>query len=88
MCRNIKRLYNYEPPATRAEIAASARQYVRKVSGFHEPSQANQLAFEKAVDEIASVTQELLDSLVTSAPSRDRAADAERARRPFSARSS
>ena len=72
MCRSIRRLYNYEPPSEPADIEAAALQYVRKVSGFSKPSIANQAAFERAVDDIASVTSQLLESLVTSAPPRDR----------------
>jgi len=80
MCRNIKVLYNYEPPATADEIEASARQYVRKVSGFSKPSKANEAAFEETVRQVAQVTQELLDNLVTNAPARDRDVDAAKAR--------
>ena len=80
MCRNIHTLYNYEPPATEEEVHASALQYVRKVSGFTKPSQANELAFEQAVDEIANATTRLLDALVTNAPPKDREVEAERAR--------
>ena len=80
MCRNIKTLYNYEPPATEEEIMASARQYVRKVSGYTKPSQANEAAFETAVSEVAEVTRRLLNSLVTEAPVRDREVEAARAR--------
>ncbi|MFN2141504.1 MAG: DUF2277 domain-containing protein, partial [Candidatus Promineifilaceae bacterium] len=80
MCRNIKVLYNYEPPATAEEIEASARQYVRKVSGYSRPSKANEKAFEEAVRQVAQVTRELLDSLVTNAPARDREEEAAKAR--------
>ena len=80
MCRNIKTLYNFEPPATDAEIEASALQYVRKVSGFTRPSSVNQAAFDRAVMEVARVTRELVDSLQTRAPARDRVVEAERAR--------
>lgn len=80
MCRNIRRLFNYEPPATQEEIRASALQYVRKVSGSTRPSKANRDPFDRAVDEVAAATQRLLDSLVTSAPPRDRAVEAEKAR--------
>ncbi len=80
MCRNIRTLYNFEPPTTREEIDAAAVQYVRKVSGMQSPSQANAAVFEHAVEEVAAVTQRLLDSLVTSAPPRDREVDAERRR--------
>lgn len=72
MCRNIKPLFNYDPPVTEEEIVASARQYVRKVSGFTKPSQVNEAAFETAVSEVAEATQRLLNSLVTKAPARDR----------------
>lgn len=80
MCRNIKTLYNYAPPATEAELEASARQYVRKLSGYSKPSPANEAAFETAVQEVAQATRRLLDSLVTSAPARDREAEAIKAR--------
>ena len=80
MCRNIRTLHNFEPPATREEIRASAIQYVRKVSGMNKPSRANEEAFEAAIDEVEAVTKRLLDSLVTSAPPRDREVVAERAR--------
>lgn len=80
MCRNIKTLYNFEPPATDDEIYAAALQFVRKVSGFRQPSQANEAAFDAAVGEIAAVTSRLLDTLETKAPPRDRAAEAAKAR--------
>lgn len=80
MCRNIKTLHNFEPSATEDEIRAAALQYVRKVSGSQKPSKANEAAFERAVDEIAHVTQHLLEDLVTSAPPRDREVEAARAR--------
>jgi len=80
MCRNIKTLHNFAPPATEDEIRASALQYVRKVSGMNKPSAANTAAFEHAVDEIAHVTYHLLDDLVTSAPPKDREAEAAKAR--------
>lgn len=80
MCRNIRQLHNFEPPATDDEVRASALQFVRKVSGSTKPSKANQAAFDHAVDEIARVTRELLDALVTHAPPRDREVEAERAR--------
>ena len=76
MCRNIKTLHNFEPPATEEEVRASALQYVRKISGSTKPSQANAEAFDRAVDEVAKVTQRLLDSLVTSAPPKDREVEA------------
>jgi hypothetical protein len=80
MCRNIRTLHNFDPPATSEEIQASSLQYVRKISGSTKPSQANQAAFDHAVAEIARVTQELLDSLVTTAPPRNREAEAAKAR--------
>jgi hypothetical protein len=80
MCRNIKVLYNFEPPTTKDEVHAAAVQYVRKVSGMQKPSRTNEAAFELAVERIAGVTQELLDELVTSAPPRDRELEAERRR--------
>ena len=80
MCRNIKTLHNFRPPATDGEIRASALQFVRKLSGFTRPSKANQLAFSRAVDRVAEAAHELLDSLVTHAPPRDRAAEAAKAR--------
>ena len=80
MCRNIRQLHNFEPPATDDEVRASALQFVRKVSGTTKPSQANEAAFNHAVDEIARVTRELLDALVTKAPPKDREVEAQRAR--------
>jgi len=80
MCRNIHTLFNYEPPATEHEVRDASLQYVRKISGFTKPSQANDEAFARAVDEVAAVTQRLLDSLVTSAAPKDRDVEAERAR--------
>jgi hypothetical protein len=80
MCRNIRTLYNFEPPATREEVHAAALQYVRKVSGFTKPSQANAEAFERAVDEVARASERLLDALVTSAPPKDREAEAAKRR--------
>jgi hypothetical protein len=80
MCRNIKTLHNFEPPATEDEIRASALQFVRKLSGFARPSQANQLAFDRAVDQVTAAARELLASLVTNAPPRDRAEEAAKAR--------
>ena len=80
MCRNIKILYNFEPPTTEDEIHAAAVQYVRKVSGMQKPSQANEAAFERAVEAVASTTRELLDALVTTASPRDREVEAERRR--------
>jgi len=82
MCRNIKRLYNFEPPATADEIRASALQYVRKVTGMQRPSQANQAAFARAVDALTELTTRLLlEELETTAEPRDRAVEAKRARR-------
>jgi hypothetical protein len=80
MCRNIRTLHNFEPAATEEEIRSAALQYVRKVSGSTKPSQANAEAFERAVDEIAQVTTKLLDSLVTSAPPKDREVEAAKRR--------
>jgi hypothetical protein len=80
MCRNIHTLYNYEPPATEEEIRGAALQYVRKVSGFTKPSQANEEAFARAVDEVTESTARLLASLTTSAAPRDREVEAERKR--------
>jgi hypothetical protein len=86
MCRNIKTLHNFEPPATEDEVRAAAVQYVRKVSGYAKPSKANEAVFERAIDEIAHVTRHLLDDLVTQAPPRDRDVEAERARARAAAR--
>jgi hypothetical protein len=80
MCRNIKTLHNYKPPATDDEIRASALQFVRKLSGFTRPSKANQLAFERAVDEVTRSAHELLDALVTASPARNREDEATKAR--------
>jgi len=80
MCRNIRPLFNFDPPAEDDEIRASALQFVRKVSGFTKPSQANQEAFDRAVDEVTRVTRELVDALVTAAPPKDRDVEAARAR--------
>ncbi|MDP9879582.1 hypothetical protein J2W25_003776 [Variovorax boronicumulans] len=80
MCRSIKTLYNFEPPATEQEIRAAALQFVRKLSGFSVPSRANEQAFERAVDEVAATATRLIDSLVTTAEPRDRAIEAERAK--------
>ena len=80
MCRNIHTLYNYEPPATIEEIHDASLQYVRKVSGFTKPSQANEAAFARAVDEVAGATTRLLEQLVTSSAPKDREVEAERAR--------
>ena len=80
MCRNIRTLHNFDPPATEEEIRASAVQYVRKVSGSTKPSQANEAAFDRAVDEVTQVTTKLLDSLVTNAPAKNREVEAARLR--------
>ena len=80
MCRNIRPLHNFEPPATHDEVTAAALQYVRKVSGATKPSQANQAAFDRAVQEIAHATRHLLDELVTTAPPKNREVEAEKAR--------
>lgn len=80
MCRNIRPLYNFAPPATEEEIRDAALQYVRKISGFTKPSKANAEAFEHAVDAVAEASQALLDQLVTTAAPRDRAVEAARAR--------
>ena len=80
MCRNIRTLHNFSPPATDDEVRASALQFVRKLSGFHKPSRANQAAFDRAVDEVTATARTLLDGLVTTTPPRDRAIEAERAR--------
>jgi hypothetical protein len=80
MCRNIKTLFNFEPPATGDEIHASALQFVRKLSGFNKPSQANAEAFDLAVEEVSAVARRLLTSLHTHAPARDREIEAERAK--------
>jgi hypothetical protein len=80
MCRNIKTLHNFKPPATEDEIRASSLQFVRKLSGFARPSKANQLAFDRAVDQVASAAHELLGSLVTNAPPRHRELEAAKAR--------
>jgi hypothetical protein len=80
MCRNIKTLHNFKPPATDEEIRASSLQFVRKLSGFTKPSKANELAFNRAVEQVAQAAHELLDSLVTNAPPRDRTVEAAKAR--------
>jgi hypothetical protein len=86
MCRNIRTLHNFEPPATEDEIRASALQYVRKVSGFTKPSQANSEAFERAVDDVAGITARLLSELVTNAPPKDREVEAAKAKARSAAR--
>ncbi|MGZ3498177.1 MAG: DUF2277 domain-containing protein [Vulcanimicrobiaceae bacterium] len=80
MCRNIRTLFNFDPPATEEEIRAASIQFVRKLSGFTNPSQANEVAFERAVDDVAAVARRLIDSLVTSAGPRDREEWAARAK--------
>jgi hypothetical protein len=80
MCRNIKTLHNFKPPATEEEIRASSLQFVRKLSGFSKPSQANEVVFNRAVEQVAQAARELLESLVTNAPPRDRETEAVKAR--------
>ena len=80
MCRNIQTLFNFEPPATQEEVHDAALQYVRKISGFTKPSGANEEAFMRAVDEVATATRRLVDSLVTTAPPKDREVEAEKRR--------
>lgn len=80
MCRNIRTLFNFDPPATEEEIRASALQFVRKLSGFSKPSQANAAAFARAVEEVSDAARRLLTSLETTAPARDRESEAEKAR--------
>ena len=86
MCRNIRPLYNFDPPATSEEVHAAALQFVRKISGFTKPSQANQEAFDRAVHEIAHISQHPLDELETSAPPKDREVEAEKRRARSAAR--
>jgi hypothetical protein len=86
MCRNIRTLFNFEPPATEEEIHAASLQFVRKLSGFNAPSKANQAAFDRAVDEVAAVASTLIASLVTSAEPRDREVETARARAKAKAR--
>lgn len=86
MCRNIKSLHNLEPPATHDEVADAALQYVRKLSGTRQPSRANQPAFDQAVADITDATERLLESLVTTAPPRDREVEAAKARARYQAR--
>jgi hypothetical protein len=86
MCRNIRTLYNFEPAATEDEIDAAALQYVRKISGFNTPSQANAAAFERAVQEVATASSRLLDALVTTAPPKDREVEAAKRRARSQAR--
>ena len=80
MCRSIRTLFNFEPPATDDEVRAASLQFVRKLSGFSAPSRANQAAFERAVDDVSRVARRLIDSVVTVAPARDREVEAVRAR--------
>jgi len=80
MCRNIRTLYNFAPPATDDDVRAASLQFVRKISGFNKPSQTNQAAFDRAVDEVARAARELLDALTTTAPPKDRDAEAAKAR--------
>jgi hypothetical protein len=80
MCRNIKTLYNFDPPASEDEVQSAALQYVRKISGFTKPSQANTEAFERAVDAVAEISSQLLDELVTAAPTKDREVEAAKAK--------
>ena len=80
MCRNIRTLHNFDPPATEEEVQASAHQYVRKISGSTKPSKANEAAFARAVEEVAAASSRLLDALVTTAPPRDREVEAAKAR--------
>jgi hypothetical protein len=86
MCRNIRTLFNFEPAATEDEILAASLQFVRKLSGFNAPSQANAAAFERAIDEVAAAASRLLASLETNAPPKDRAVEAEKARERSKAR--
>ena len=86
MCRNIRTLFNFEPPATEEEIRAAALQFVRKLSGFNAPSKANEAAFERAIDEVAAAARSLIGALVTSAEPRDRDVEAARARERAAAR--
>lgn len=86
MCRNIRTLHNFKPPATDEEIHASALQFVRKLSGFTRPSKANEAAFDRAVDDVAAAARTLLDSLVTTAAPRDRGVEADKARARSAAR--
>ena len=86
MCRNIRTLHNFDPPATEDEIRASALQYVRKISGFSKPSQANAEAFERAVDDVTAISTRLLGELVTNAPPKDREVEAAKAKARSAAR--
>jgi len=80
MCRNIKTLFNFDPPATDEEILAASLQFVRKLSGFNKPSKANEAAFDQAIEDVAAIARRLIDSLVTTAEPRDREIEARRAR--------
>jgi len=80
MCRNIRTLYNFDPPVTQEEVRAASLQFVRKITGFHKPSKANEVAFQAAIDEIAAVSSRLLDSLETAAPLKNREDEAAKAR--------
>jgi hypothetical protein len=86
MCRNIRQLHNFEPPASEDEVRAAALQYVRKISGFTKPSRANEEAFERAIEAVAAASIELLDHLVTAAPPKDREVEAAKARARSAAR--
>ena len=86
MCRNIKTLFNFDPPATDEEIQAASLQFVRKLSGFTKPSKANEASFDRAVEEVSAVARRLIDSLVTNAEPKDREVEAERARARTAAR--
>jgi len=86
MCRNIRTLYNFEPPATEEEVYSAALQYVRKISGFTKPSKANEEAFARAVEEVAAASSRLMAALVTSAPPKDREVEAAKARARFARR--
>ena len=86
MCRNIKTLFNFDPPVTPDEIQAASLQFVRKISGFHKPSQVNQAAFESAVQEIAGISARLLESLATNAPPKSREEEAEKAKANYAKR--
>jgi len=86
MCRNIKTLFNFEPPATDEEIRAASLQFVRKLSGFNKPSKANEAAFERAIQQVDAAAHTLIDSLITTADPRDREVEAERARARSAAR--
>ncbi len=86
MCRNIKTLYNFEPPVSEDEVRAAALQFVRKLSGFTRPSKANEFAFNRAVEQIAKIADDLLDALVTNAPPKNREIEAQKARARMAAR--